>query len=184
MNGILVSLTPVSLRHSHSLWLPFGWVQAVFSSKPKIQGSYPPPFMPATRSWWSRSGRCNWNSSEFLFSFKRGIWSPSFLLRDFFPTKGKFPCTCNSATLGQPNEQYFNFKILANYQEGDFLCGIGSTISVTVFSSLLPSYLWRLAEPSCFRDAISPGILIMGIFFFSRASFHYFEFLSVCHMSN
>lgn len=114
----------------------------------------------------SKGGRFNWNSSEFLFSFKRGIWSPCFLPRDFFPTKGRFTCNCNSAILGQTNEQYFNFKILPNHQKGGFLLDISSTISVTAFPSLLPAYLWRLAEPSCFRDAISRGILIMGIFFF------------------
>lgn len=106
-----------------------------------------------------------WQEQLRVFNFKRGTWSPSFLCRDVFPTKGKFVCTCNSAILGQPNEEYFNFKILANYQEGSFLLGINGTISVTAFASLLSAYLWRLAEPSCLIDAISPGILIMGIFF-------------------
>lgn len=152
INRILVSLTPDShstWERARSLWLLLPWVQAIFNSKLKIQGGCPPLFMPSTQGWWSRGGRCDWNSSECLFIFKRGTWSPSFLPKDIFPTKGKLVCSCNSAILGQPNEQYFNFKILANYQEGGFLLGISSTISVTAFASLLPAYLRRLAEPSC-----------------------------------
>lgn len=162
---LLVSWTPVSLHQSPSekaTRLPLGWVQAAFSSKLKIQGGCPRR-KTAGPEVGDAAGTAR---GEFLFNFRRGIWSPSFLPRDFFPTKGKFPCTCNSAILGQPNEQYFNFKILASYQEGGFLLGISGTISVTAFSSLLPSYLWRPAELSCCIDAISPGILIMGIFFF------------------
>ena len=108
---------------------------------------------------------------------------PIFPAQRIFPIKGRFICTCSSAILGQTNEQYFNFKILANYQEGGFLLGISSKISVIAFSSLHAAYLWSLAEPSCFVDLISLGILIMDIIF-SRASFHYLGFLSVCHMSN
>lgn len=186
MNGLLVSLTSISLPYSlwersTSLWL-LDWVQTLLSSKLKTQGSCLSWFMPSIWCWQSRGGGYDWKSSEFLFNFRRGMWSPFFLPSDFFPTK-KNLCTCNSAILGPPKLQYFNFKILANYQEGGFLLATCSTIFVPAFSSLLPAYLWRLAEPSCFVDAISPGILLMGNFFL-QSKFSLFWFLSVCHMSN
>lgn len=159
-----------------------GYILAVFSSKPEVQGSCPPPYVISMRLAVQR-----WTMQlEYLRVFvqlqKRHL-EPIFPAQRLFPIKGRFICTCNSAILGQTNEQDFHCKILANYQEGGFLLGISSTISVTAFSSLPTAYLWSLAEPSCFVDAISLGILIMDIIFF-RASFHYLGFLSVCHMSN
>lgn len=103
-----------------------------------------------------------------MLIFKEASGSPVFHLETSFPAKGKFSSTCNSVTLGEPNEQYFNFKILANYQEGGFLPGSNGTISVMVSYSLFLAYLWR-------RHSLRHS---NNGFFFS-ADFHYFGFLSV-----
>lgn len=102
---------------------------------------------------------------------------------DFFPTKGKFLCTCKSAILGQLNKQYFNFKILANYQEGGFLLGISGTIPVTAFFFPPPLLSLETSRAQLLHRCNLPKHT-NNRFFFSRASFHYFGFLSVHRMSN
>lgn len=137
MDGHLVSLTPSASLTAPGKGLPvsgfllakWGQYSTVNGESRKLQSTLHAISMRLA----GRGRRCDWNSSEFLFNFKRGIWSPSFLPRDCFPTKGEFPCTYNSAILGQPNEKYFNLKILANYQEGSFRPSIGRTISNCLF---------------------------------------------------
>lgn len=153
------------------------------TNKSKVQGRYPPPLCHQCEAQNPKVEDSTWIAQSFCSASKA-----CFLPRNFFLTKGRFTCICNSAILGQTNEQYFNFKILPQSSKGGFLPGISSTISVTAFPSLLPAYLWRLAEPSCFRDAISQGILIMGIFFPEQIFYYcvffvclsYVQLISLC----
>lgn len=134
-----------------------------------------------------REGPCDCYSSECLFVFKRGTWRASFgasFAQRRLSHRRRICMHLSLCNLGQPDEQYFyfNFKILANYQEGGSLPGISSPISVTASASLLPAYLRRLAEPSCWVDAISPGILIMGIFFFQNKFSLFLVFVCLSHV--
>ena len=82
-----------------------------------------------------------------------------------FPVKKKFPCTCNSAILGLPREQYFNFKILASCQEGGFLLGI-SIISVTAFFSPHPCLSLETSRAQLLRRCDLSRHTNNGDFFF------------------